>query len=489
VAVPASAKPPDQDGAVELEPERRVRVSALHDRLDDLTYYALLGVAPQAEKKQIKSAYYALAPDFHPDKYFRKNLGTYRQKIEAIFARITLAHDVLTDRARRAEYDAYLEQTQKNAKMSSVFDDSPPDVTAILAAVEQAAARAIALAPPPSAPSQPAVARPSTASMPVPGAPLGDRRPSTASMQVPGAPLGDRRSSTPSMPVPGAPLGDRRPSTPSMPVPGADRRPSSGAMPAVTDTPLPPGISPEEALRLRREALARKLAGGARRPTPAPTPTAAPAPRPSVPAMSVAELERAAEALRARREAALAEAKREQVKRLLDAGAAAMAQEDYAASANSYRLAASVAPDDAAVQATCADALQKAMAALADGYWKQAAYEEGQERWSDAALSYSRVCTGQPGNALAHERVAFATLKAAGNARRAVDFARRAVELQPKKPDYHVTLARAYGAAGLEKSANGELDRALELAPGDPRVKALIASARTALSPKGREVS
>src|SRR6185437_1105508 len=161
-----------------------------------------------------------------------------------------------------------------------------------------------------------------------------------------------------------------------------------------------------------------------------------PAPRPSVPAMSVADLERAAEALRARREAALAEAKREQVTRLLDAGAAAMVQEDYAGAANSYRLAASVAPDDPAVQATCADALQRAMASLADGYWKQAAYEEGQERWNDAALSYSRVCTGQPGNALAHERVAFTTLKASGNARRAVEFARRAVELQPKKPDY-----------------------------------------------------
>ena len=38
-----------------------------------------------AEKKQIKSAYYALAPEFHPDKYFRKRLGSYKRKIEAIF--------------------------------------------------------------------------------------------------------------------------------------------------------------------------------------------------------------------------------------------------------------------------------------------------------------------------------------------------------------------------------------------------------------------
>ncbi len=356
---------------------------------------------------------------------------------------------MLTDRARRAEYDGYLEQTQKNEKLSSVFDDAPPDVTAILAAVEQAAARAVAASVAPSAPA----ARPSTPSMPVP----------------PGA-----RPSTPSMPVPpGA-----RPSTPSMPVPpGA--RPSTPSMPAVSPSgPLPPGISQEEALRLRREALARKLVGGTTRPTPAPTPRA------SVPAMSVADIERAAEAMRVRREAALAEAKREQVARLLDAGEAAMAREDYAGAANSYRLAASLAPDDAAVQAMCAEALQRAMAALAEGYWKQAMYEEGQERWSDAALSFSRVCTGKPGHALAHERVAFATLKAGGNARRAVDFARKAVELDPRKPDYHVTLGRAYAAAGLEKSAGGELDRALDLAPADSRVKALVAAARSALSKK-----
>src|SRR5262249_13125308 len=133
------------------------------------------------------------------------------------------------------------------------------------------------------------------------------------------------------------------------------------------------------------------------------------------------------------------------------------------------------------------DALQKVAVANADGYWKQALYEEGQERWAEAALSYSKVCTGKPDSAQAHERVAHATLKSSGNARRAVDFARRAIELDPKRPEYRVTLARAYAAAGLEKSANSELERALELAPKDPKVQALVASARTGMVPGAKE--
>jgi len=83
-----------------------------------------------------------------------------------------------------------------------------------------------------------------------------------------------------------------------------------------------------------------------------------------------------------------------------------------------------------------------------------------------------------PGSARVHERVAFATLKSSGNSRRAIEFARRAVELSPKEAEYHVTLARAYLAAGLEKSAVGELDRAAELAPKDARIRELIRLAR-----------
>ena len=396
---PPPYDPAELDEAVELEPERKRRILDIFYRLDDLTYYDLLGVGGDSDKKHIKSAYYAVAPDFHPDKYFRKQLGSFKHKIETIFARITLAHDVLTVPARRAEYDEYLVQIHKNRTTSAVLDQTQTraEVDAILAAVEQAAAQALA--------AQPAPAR--VAAPPSPDA--------TA-------------------------------------------------------------LSQQEVLRQRREALARKLTGsGARKPGPGPAGPSAHAPPAE---MDPIFAERAAEALRLRHEAAIADAKQAQVKRYVEAGRAALDTQDYAGAANSYRIAASLAPDDAAVQAACTDALQKVAVALADGYWKQAVYEESQERWAEAALSYSKVCTGRPDSALAHERVAFTTLKSSTNPRRAVEFARRAIELDPKKPEYRVTLARTYAGAGLEKSAHAELDRAVELAPKDAKVQALVTFTR-----------
>ena len=124
-------------------------------------------------------------------------------------------------------------------------------------------------------------------------------------------------------------------------------------------------------------------------------------------------------------------------------------------------------------------------AALADGYWRQALYEEGQDRWAEAALSYSKVCNGRPNSAKAHERVAVATLKSSANIRRAVDFARRAVELEPKSPQFRLTLASAYMAAGLERSALGEIERALELAPGDQKIKDLAQQVRVQAQKSG----
>jgi tetratricopeptide (TPR) repeat protein len=402
-SAPARYDPAELDEPAEIDADKKRRILDLYYRLEDLTHYQVLEVDEQADKKRIKSAYYAMAPEFHPDRFFRKNIGSFKAKIEAVFNRVTIAHDILTAKDRRAEYDEYLASTQKSRATATNLEPAPRDVTSVQAAV--------GIAPVTPTPS-----------------------PSSAARSASAPPLGSD--------------------------PSAEGPPRS----------VEPGpLSAEDAHR-RRETLARKLSGTMRRPTPPPS-VAPPTPDP-------ASLQRTADALRARHDAAVTAARRAQLQRHLDQGQLSLDQREFAAAANAYRIAASLAPDDPAVQATCAEAIHIADAALAEGYWKQALYEESLERWPEAALSYSKVCNGRPNNAKAHERVAFATLKSSTNARRAVEFARRAVELDPKSPQFRITLASAYLSAGLEKSALGEIDRAIELAPGDQKIKDLSQQVR-----------
>jgi hypothetical protein len=98
---------------VDLDVDIRRRVLVMYRGLAHLDHYALLGVAQSDDRKALKRAYFDLAAKFHPDKYFRKNLGTYKVRMEAIFGRITQAHDTLTSKEGRAEYDAYLDEQRR----------------------------------------------------------------------------------------------------------------------------------------------------------------------------------------------------------------------------------------------------------------------------------------------------------------------------------------------------------------------------------------
>src|SRR3954470_24010166 len=62
-------------------------------------YYKALGVAKDADGNTIKKAYRKLAQQFHPD----KNPGD--AKAEARFKEVSEAYDVLSDPAKRKEYD------------------------------------------------------------------------------------------------------------------------------------------------------------------------------------------------------------------------------------------------------------------------------------------------------------------------------------------------------------------------------------------------
>ena len=96
------------DEACELDEATLARITTLDAKLGTVDHYGLLEVERGAEKRDIKRAYFAMASKFHPDRFFGKKLGPARAPVDRIFMRLTLAHDILSNPARRAEYDATL---------------------------------------------------------------------------------------------------------------------------------------------------------------------------------------------------------------------------------------------------------------------------------------------------------------------------------------------------------------------------------------------
>lgn len=89
VAPAALAEGPD------LPQETKARIVRLHRRLRKLDPHELLGVAEDADVATIKRAFAAASKELHPDRYFGKDLGSYREKLAQIFARITEAVQAL----------------------------------------------------------------------------------------------------------------------------------------------------------------------------------------------------------------------------------------------------------------------------------------------------------------------------------------------------------------------------------------------------------
>ena len=87
------------------DPSFDAYVLKIHEVLDRLDYYRLLGVDKSARIPEIKKAFYSIAAKFHPDRN-RDADEVVRQAIYEIFKRLNEAYGVLCDYEKRQAYDS-----------------------------------------------------------------------------------------------------------------------------------------------------------------------------------------------------------------------------------------------------------------------------------------------------------------------------------------------------------------------------------------------
>jgi curved DNA-binding protein CbpA len=80
---------------------------AWRDLLDELTYYELFGLPPDADADAIRAAFHVFCDTFHPDRHVAADAAQH-DAAGAIFMRGTEAYAVLSDAGLRERYDEQL---------------------------------------------------------------------------------------------------------------------------------------------------------------------------------------------------------------------------------------------------------------------------------------------------------------------------------------------------------------------------------------------
>ncbi len=411
IAPKASSAPPETkvEERLDIDESLQERIQETFHRADKLNHYELLGVAIDADRAEIRRAYFALSKTFHPDAYFGKRLGPYKAQMEVIFRKVTDAYEAIGRPKKREAYDRYLQQSIA--------------VSAAERTMDRVEARAEAMAK--------ALARDEVAER---QAQAVEQAPVTGQWQPTAAPTD----------------------------PGPSKAPTSKVPSSIVSG------SPEHDRMLRkRELLERRLGGRSRRPKPGsvrsmPAPTA-----------RVGKKTALRDLTRSLKQTAVVTGGIDRAQHHLENARLAEAEGDLARAASALRMAIALDGANQAVNDQYQRVSSLLRVQLLDIHREQAKYEEGNNLWAAASISWAKVADASPDDPVAPRRAAKALLAAGGDLRKARDYALRSMEIAPDSIDTRLLLARIYIDAGMENSAVKELDEAAKLDPGHEMVKNL----------------
>jgi curved DNA-binding protein CbpA len=100
--------PADMADGRELSEEQKKRILFVEMHLDDWNHYKLLDLRRSASGGDIKAGYFKASKEFHPDTFFRKDIGKYAERVDRIFRAMKAAYDVLSRPVSRSAYDETL---------------------------------------------------------------------------------------------------------------------------------------------------------------------------------------------------------------------------------------------------------------------------------------------------------------------------------------------------------------------------------------------
>jgi curved DNA-binding protein CbpA len=126
-SVSATPPPLAVDPGLALTVEAQERILAFETRLAH-PYHQILGVAANADVKTVKRAYFELSKEFHPDRYFRRDIGPYKARLERVFKKIVEAYELLSDPTTRAEIERA--RVEEVAAPPAAAKSTPSDVGA-----------------------------------------------------------------------------------------------------------------------------------------------------------------------------------------------------------------------------------------------------------------------------------------------------------------------------------------------------------------------
>ena len=112
----ASAEASRTNARVDLPDAFQAEIRDLARALPGLDYFEILGVSRSATPDEVRDAFFERSKTFHPDRYFKKELGPYAALLTEIYKRIVAAHDVLRDAKLRSSYQRTLADSSGAAR-------------------------------------------------------------------------------------------------------------------------------------------------------------------------------------------------------------------------------------------------------------------------------------------------------------------------------------------------------------------------------------